>query len=147
VLLVDTTPPSTPTNLATAVQSSSQINLSWTASTDNVGVAGYLVERCQGAGCTGFAQIASPSATSYSDTGLSGSTTYVYRVRAVDGAGNFSAYSASASATSAAVSNKFNIGDRIILLLDTLVRSTPSLTATRLGTHLTGELGTIIGGP
>ena len=34
-----------------------QINLSWTASTDNVGVTGYLVERCQGAGCTTFAQI------------------------------------------------------------------------------------------
>ena len=41
--------------------SSSQINLSWTASTDNVGVTGYLVERCQGAGCTNFAQIATPT--------------------------------------------------------------------------------------
>jgi len=37
----DTTPPSTPTNLTAAAVSSSQINLSWTASTDNVGVTGY----------------------------------------------------------------------------------------------------------
>ena len=36
---------------------------SWTAATDNVGVTGYLVERCQGAGCTNFAQIATPTGT------------------------------------------------------------------------------------
>src|SRR3989344_7120998 len=40
----DTTPPSTPTNLAVAA-TSSQINLSYTASTDNVGVTGYFIER------------------------------------------------------------------------------------------------------
>ena len=49
-----------------------QINLSWTASTDNVGVTGYRVERCQGAGCTNFAQIATPTGTTFSDTGLTG---------------------------------------------------------------------------
>ena len=54
----DTTPPSAPTNLTATAASSSQINLSWTASTDNVAVTGYLIERCQGAGCTTFAQIA-----------------------------------------------------------------------------------------
>jgi hypothetical protein len=32
-------------------------HLTWTASTDDVRVTGYLVERCQGAGCTTFAQI------------------------------------------------------------------------------------------
>ena len=42
----------------------SQINLSWTAATDNVGVTGYRVERCQGAGCSDFAQVATPTATS-----------------------------------------------------------------------------------
>ena len=50
--------------------SGSQINLSWTASTDNVGVTGYLIERCQGAGCTSFAQIGTPAGTTYNDTGL-----------------------------------------------------------------------------
>ena len=40
-----------------ARSSTTQINLGWTASTDNVGVTGYRVERCQGAGCTNFAQV------------------------------------------------------------------------------------------
>ena len=39
-------------NVGATAASSSQINLTWTASTDNVGVTGYRVERCQGAGCT-----------------------------------------------------------------------------------------------
>lgn len=94
----DTTPPSVPTGLTATPVSSSQINLSWTASTDNVGVTGYRVERCQGSSCTNFVQIATPNGTSYSNTGLSRNTTYRYRVRAVDAAGNLSGYSAIASA-------------------------------------------------
>ncbi|TMB93885.1 MAG: DUF1929 domain-containing protein, partial [Chloroflexi bacterium] len=53
----------------------------------------------QGAGCTTFAQIATPTGTSFSDTGLVASTSYSYQVRAADAAGNLSAYSAVASAT------------------------------------------------
>ena len=87
----DTQPPTAPTNLTASV-SGTQINLSWTASTDNVGVTGYLVERCQGANCTSFTQIATPTTSSYSDTGL-GAGSYSYRVRATDAAGNLSAYS------------------------------------------------------
>jgi chitodextrinase len=99
----DTTPPTAPSNLTAAAASSSQINLSWTASTDNVGVANYRVERCQGAGCTNFAQLpTTPTGTTYNDTGLSPSTTYLYRVRAADAAGNLSAYSNAASATTQA---------------------------------------------
>jgi glucose/arabinose dehydrogenase/chitodextrinase len=90
----ETTPPSAPTGLSGTAVDSSRIDLTWTASTDNVGVAGYRVERCQGAGCTNFAQIAAPTATSYSDTGLAPSTTYRYQVRAVDASGNLSGYSA-----------------------------------------------------
>jgi fibronectin type 3 domain-containing protein len=93
----DTTPPAAPTNLVTTVVSPAQINLSWTASTDNVGVTGYKVERCQGAACSNFAQIATPTATTLNDTGLTGSTSYSYRVRATDGAGNLSTYSAPAT--------------------------------------------------
>jgi len=48
----DTQAPSVPTNLTAAAVSSSEIGLSWTASTDNVGVVGYKLYRCQGAGCT-----------------------------------------------------------------------------------------------
>jgi chitodextrinase len=95
----DTTPPTAPTGLTATAASSSQIGLSWTASTDNVGVTGYRVERCQGSGCTSFAQIGTSSSTSYTDTGLTAATTYLYRVRATDAAGNLSSYSTSASAT------------------------------------------------
>ena len=98
----DTTPPTAPSNAAATASGSSQIGLSWTTSTDNVGVTGYFVERCQGAGCNTFGQIASVSGSSYADTGLSAGTSYSYRVRATDAAGNLSAYSNVASATTQA---------------------------------------------
>ena len=98
----DTTPPTAPSNLTATAASSSQINLAWTASTDDVGVAGYLVERCQGSGCTGFAQVATVAGTTYNDTGLVAATSYSYRVRATDAAGNLSGYSNTASATTPA---------------------------------------------
>jgi chitodextrinase len=78
--------------------SSTQINLGWTASTDIVGVTGYLIERCQGAGCTNFVQIGTSTSITYNDTGLTVSTSYSYRVRATDAAGNLSGYSGTASA-------------------------------------------------
>ncbi len=95
----DTTPPTAPSSLSATAASTSQINLSWTASTDNVGVTGYRVERCQGGSCTNFAQIATPTGTSYNNTALTANTTYRYRVRATDAAGNLSGYSNIASAT------------------------------------------------
>ena len=98
----DTTPPSTPSGLTTSVISSTQINVSWTASTDDVAVAGYQVERCTGVGCSNFALLTTMSATSFNNTGLTPSTSYSYRVRATDAAGNFSAYSTPASATTVA---------------------------------------------
>ena len=70
----DTTAPTAPANLAATAASTSQVNLSWTAATDNVGVTGYRVERCQGVGCTTFAQVGTPTGTTFSDTGLSAST-------------------------------------------------------------------------
>jgi hypothetical protein len=88
----DTAPPTVPTGLTATAVSSSQINLAWTASTDNVGVTGYRVYR-------GGTQIATTSATSYQNTGLSPSTTYTYTVAAYDAAGNTSGPSTSASAT------------------------------------------------
>ena len=50
----DPTPPSTPTGLGATAISSSEIGLSWTASTDNVGVTGYRVERCSGTSLHGL---------------------------------------------------------------------------------------------
>jgi hypothetical protein len=95
----DTQPPSAPSGLTAAAISSSQINLNWIASTDNVGVTSYLLERSQGVGSTSFAQIATPAVTNYSDAGLAATNTYNYRVRATDAAGNPSGYSGVASAT------------------------------------------------
>ncbi len=88
----DTQPPSVPTNLQATAVSSSQIDLSWSASTDNVGVAGYRVYR-------GGTQIATATGTSTSDTGLAASTSYTYTVAAYDAAGNASAPSSPATAT------------------------------------------------
>lgn len=100
----DTTPPSTVSGLTAGAASSSQINLSWSAATDTggSGLAGYKIESCAGSGCTSFAQIATTTTTSFSNTGLAASTSYSYRVRAYDGAGNNGGYSATASATTLA---------------------------------------------
>ena len=88
----DTIPPTAPPGLSATAVSSSQINLSWTASTDNVAVVGYDVFR-------GGTQVGAPSGTSFQDTGLSGATTYTYAVRARDAAGNVSPLSATTTAT------------------------------------------------
>ena len=95
----DTQPPTAPGALTATAGAAGQITLNWTASTDNAGVTGYLVERCQGAGCTNFAQIATPTATGLTDTGLAAGASYSYRVRATDAAGNLSPYSNTATAT------------------------------------------------
>ena len=92
-----------PGSLTGTVLSGTQITLSWPASTDNVGVTGYELERCQGVGCTAFVRIATPTTTSYSDTGVAPGLSYSYRVRARDAAGNFSAYSPITTATPTAV--------------------------------------------
>ncbi len=94
----DTTPPGAPGTL-TATSSELQIGLSWGAATDNVGVTGYRVERCQGAGCGNFAQIATATGLSFTDVGLSATTSYSYRVRASDAVGLLGPYSNIASAT------------------------------------------------
>src|SRR5438445_3005298 len=97
----DTQPPTAPTNLM-ATASGNTITLNWTASTDDVSVTGYFVER-QDPGSTSFVQIgATTTATTYNDTGLAANSTYSYRVRTTDGAGNLSPYSNVASATTPA---------------------------------------------
>ena len=79
----DTQAPSQPGIPSAVAVSPSQVNLSWSASTDNVGVTGYRVFRCTGSSsCTPTTLIATTTTTGYSDTGLSASTLYRYRVRA-----------------------------------------------------------------
>ena len=98
----DTTPPSAPASLTATAISGTEIDLSWPASTDNVAVTGYQVERCQGTSCTNFAQIATPTTTSYKDLTATAGNPYNYRVRATDAAGNLSTYSPTATATTPA---------------------------------------------
>ncbi len=88
----DTVAPSVPANLSVSSVSTSQINVSWTASTDNVGVVGYKVYR-------NGVLLATTAGLSYSNTGLSAGTAYSYAVMAYDAAGNISAQSASVSTT------------------------------------------------
>ena len=90
---VDITPPTAPTSLiATGATATRTIVLSWTASTDDVGVTGYRVFRDNGA-----TPIATVSTTTFNDPNQLG--THVYVVAAIDAAGNQSAFSNSATAT------------------------------------------------
>jgi uncharacterized delta-60 repeat protein len=89
----DTTPPSAPTALtANGNLATGTIELSWTASTDDVAVTGYRVFRDNGP-----TPISTVNGTTFNDTGQLG--THVYAVAAIDAAGNQSAMSNSATAT------------------------------------------------
>src|SRR5437016_1813825 len=90
--VLDTTAPSVPANLTATAVSNTQINLSWSASTDNVGVSGYKIFRNN-------IQTGTSTTTSFSDMGLAASTTYSYTVSAFDAAGNESARSSPVTAT------------------------------------------------
>ena len=71
--------------------------LAWTAATDDTGVTGYQVWRSKSA-TTGFTQVGSPTGTTYTSGSLARRTTYYFKVRAVDAAGNLGPYSATVSA-------------------------------------------------
>jgi endo-1,4-beta-xylanase len=89
----DTTPPSAPANLAASGTTATSTNLSWTASTDNVGVTGYDVLRAPGTSGGTFTQVGTSTTTSFPATGLTAATSYRFQVRARDAAGNVSAVS------------------------------------------------------
>jgi len=94
----DHTPPSAPTNLAVTGHTSSSVSLSWSASTDNVGVTGYQVKM---SGAT----VSTTGATTATVTGLSPSTAYGFAVVATDAAGNLSQPSVTVTATTDAAAN------------------------------------------
>ncbi len=139
----DTTPPTTPTNLQATTNSSSQISLTWSASTDNTATAGYRVYR-------NGTQITTTTNTSYTDNSLSAGTLYTYTVSAYDAAGNVSSQSTSVSAaTNITISTKFNINDTIEV--STRDGSSLNVRGTAngilLGQQLNGRRGIVIGGP
>lgn len=95
----DTTPPTPSSLTSAAARSATEVDLSWSASTDNVGVAGYQILR-------NGAAIASVGAAtlSYADTRVGPAATYAYTVKAFDAAGNYSTASNSVQATTPAAS-------------------------------------------
>ena len=93
----DTQAPTAPTALTSSGTTATATNLSWTASTDNVGVTGYDVYQ-------GATLKATVTATTYSVTGLTASTAYTFSVKAKDAAGNISAASNIVNVTTTAAS-------------------------------------------
>jgi hypothetical protein len=93
-------PPNAPSNLQASVISTTRIDLSWTDnSTDE---DGFKIERKIGAGAFAPLQTLGANVTSFSDTTVSASTTYTYRVRSFNAAGGDSAWSNEQQATTPA---------------------------------------------
>ena len=102
----DTTPPSVPNSLTANAISDTQIDISWVSSIDDVAVAGYKIFK------NGI-EIAVTGNTSYQDTGLTPSTTYLYSVSAFDATGNESIKSLESSATTQSPPNNPPVLDPI----------------------------------
>src|ERR1043166_3564598 len=91
-----------PIGLTATAVSATKINLAWTDSTTNE--TGFRVDRCSGAACTNFAQVGTNLAANtvaFTDSGLTASTSYSYRVRAFN-ATDSSAWTSTVSATTLA---------------------------------------------
>ena len=115
----DTQAPTTPGSLSAAALSATQIRITWTASTDNIGVTGYQVFR-------NGSPLASTANLEYTDTSLTPSTQYSYTVTAFDAAGNNSSAAGPALATTNANSapvwslgnQAYDNGDAVSISLD-----------------------------
>ena len=96
ITVTDNKAPSVPTNVVAAPVVFNRVNLGWSPSTDNVGVSGYRIYR-------NSALLGASAATSYADLTCAAATAYSYQVSALDAAGNESARSSSAPATTPAM--------------------------------------------
>ena len=142
--------PSAPTNLVATAPSGASVELTWSASTDNVGVDHYAIHRAEVTNGTpgSFTQVGETSSTAFTDTSVSGSTSYRYFVVAIDAAANESDPSEAAQIRTGVVivfhgaltaSGKgitslpipvptgAQVGDILIASID--LRSTPAITA------------------
>lgn len=100
----DVTPPSVPANLRVAGRTATSITVAWNASTDNVGVTGYIVNR-------DGVDLPATASLSLADSGLAPGGSHTYRVRAVDASANSSALSAPlTAATHTTIESVFGIG-------------------------------------
>lgn len=98
IVSADAIAPSVPTGVTAIAIAPTQIDVSWTASTDNTAVSGYQIFR----DTVAIATVTAPTVT-YSDTGLVPQTTYAYTIQAFDIYNNYSTQSATSSATTPAV--------------------------------------------
>src|SRR5690348_10343727 len=103
--LIQVLAPQSPTGLSATAISSSQINLSWTAPSNNGGsaITGYKIEQSTNSGSTWSVIVSNTGSTgtTYSNVGLAASTSYAYRVSAINSVGT-SIPSGTASATTSA---------------------------------------------
>lgn len=99
-IVPDVIPPSPPQTLVASTPSPFEVDLSWQPSVDDRGVTGYNIERV-GPGGGAFVQVGTTTGTSYVDSSVIGSSSYNYRVKAIDNAGNLSTYSNIVSVTTA----------------------------------------------
>jgi len=124
---IDTTPPTIPGSLAATNTTETSTDLTWTSSTDNVGVAGYNVYQ------DGIF-VSSSASNSATINGLSAGTTYSYFVTAYDAAGN-----ESSASSMKAISNPAGMAGRMAVLI------VPDIMATILSKEITPfESGTIL---
>ncbi len=100
----DPTPPSAPQNLTLTAVSDGQINLTWGAASDNVGVVGYAIYR----NGTLLTKVSAP-ATSFGNTGLPAAKQYKYYVKAYDASDNFSVASATQTISTPATTRQSHI--------------------------------------
>jgi arabinoxylan arabinofuranohydrolase len=101
----DTTPPAVPSNLTASGLTPSAVTLTWTASTDDIGVAAYVIYAKVGAADRVELGTADGGTTTFDVTGLSTDTTYILSVEATDEAGNHSAPATTTVTTPAAPSS------------------------------------------
>ncbi|WP_024772937.1 VPS10 domain-containing protein [Aquimarina macrocephali] len=102
----DTQAPSTPSNLTASNVTQNTIDLSWVASTDNVGVTGYDIYQ-------GNTVIGTITTTTYQAIGLTANTAYSFKIKAKDAAGNESAASNTLNVTTAGASSTYDVKLRI----------------------------------
>lgn len=140
--VIDTTAPTTPTNLVSSNIIQNSVNLSWNASTDNTAVTGYDVYR-------GVTKIATVTSTNYTVSGLTASTTYSFSVRSFDAASNVSSSSNTVTITTLAnivsYCNSQGNNDSYEWIDNVVIGGISNTTGANAGygnfTNLTGSLG------